>query len=186
MKPLAFDRQDRTQSAPSLLAKVQSESAKDGELMKRILEGTEHLDSWMIANRILPALPEIPVIDLSLTPPENERITATFAPLPDGSAFGRNVKGIWLALTAVAAQGEIEYIGQRYAAGNRWHAGFRATIRRSDSTLFPLAPLDLAKIWEKTTGVQPKGFDIGLLDQAEAYSLNALDTLIDTQGQLGL
>lgn len=185
MKPLAFDCQE-TQSAPSLLAKVQGESARDGELMKCILQGTEHIDSWLIAHRILPALPEIPVIDLSLTLGKNEPITATFAPLPDGSAFGCNVRGIWLALTTVEAQSEIDYIGQRYASGNRWHAGFRAAIRRSDATLFPLAPLDLAKIWEKTTSLQPKGFNVGLLDQAEAFSLNALDTLIDTQGQLGL
>lgn len=177
---------DWPQNAPLLLAQVVRESAKDGELINQILHGTQQFDSWIIANRILPFLDAIKTIGFSLVLSEAVQIDAALAPLPDGSAFACDAEGVWLALPAADARQEIDYVGQRYAAGNRWHEGFQANLRQPDDQRSLLTPLDLASIWEETTGTRPSGFDTGVLDRVRALGLDAIDRIFHTQGRLGL
>jgi hypothetical protein len=183
MSPVSFDR---AQSAPLLLAQVVRESAKDGEMIDQILHGTQHFDSWIIANRILPLLPETKTIGFSLALSDAQQVEVLLAPLVDGSAFACNADGVWLALAADDAQREIGHIGERYAVGDCWQEGFQASLKLVDETRRPLAPLDLASLWEEATGIRPPGFETGVLDHIRAYGLDTFDRIFHTQSRLGL
>ena len=183
MNPVSFDW---SQSAPLLLIEAVRESARDGELIDQILHGTQLFDSWVIANRILPVLPQAKTIDFRLSLSAGEQLQARLAPLTDGSAFACNADGVWLALAAGDAQREIGYIGERYAASNRWHDGFQASLHLGDDTGQPLAPLDLASFWEEATGARPVGFEQGFLDQVQSFGLEVIGRIFHSQGRLGL
>jgi len=177
---------DWSQSAPLLLAQAVHESARDGELIDQILHGTQLFDSWVIANRILPFLPQSRTISFCLALSAAEQLQARLAPLTDGSAFACTAEGVWLALAAADAQREIGHIGERYAAGKCWHEGFQANLHLVEDACRPLSPLDLANLWEEATGTRPAGFATGLLDHVQAFGLEAIDRIFHTPGRLGL
>ncbi len=76
---------DWPQGASSLLSQARCQCASDGELVRLILAGTHHLDSWLIENRVLPALQEKQLMTLRLhvnLPDHGER-SASLVPLPE-------------------------------------------------------------------------------------------------------
>ena len=80
---------DWPQGAASLLSQARQVSASDGELLRLILAETHNLDSWLIENRILPALREkgFPMLRFTLRIENQEARSAKLLPLPDGSAL---------------------------------------------------------------------------------------------------
>ena len=175
---------DWPQSAGALVLQAQS----GGDLAKLIMAGTSGIESWLIANRILPALQEkgIKRLGFSLETRHQEKRSASCIPLPDGSAFVCNVLGTWSALEKHEAAHEIEYIGSRYAPGKRWLAGFQATLTLPDGTVSSLTPAEVASIWAEITGSRLHGFDPGMLDYVEAIGYDVADRVFNTQGRLGL
>jgi len=175
---------DWPQSASALINQAQ----RCGDLAKLIMAGTTGIESWLIANRILPALKEkgIKRLGFSLESSRHEKRTASCIPLPDGSAFICNVLGTWSALEKSEAEHEIEYIGSRYAPGKRWLGNFQATLTLPDGTTSPLTPAEVASIWAEITGSRLHGFDPGVLDYVEAIGYDVADRVFNTQGRLGL
>lgn len=172
---------EQLKNAKILLAQVKQESAHNGELLKLILAGSLELDSWLIGHHLLPALREhdFKVFNFSRVPENGAERRVSLVPFPDSSAFVRDASGNWLALEPHEAISEIEYIGARYAPDNRWFHGFQADITTRDSPQTPITPFELATTWEKITGTRPRGFATGLLDQVEAFSLNAIGMAIN-------
>lgn len=179
---------DWPQSASSLLSQAQRQCASDGELVRLILSGTRHLDSWLIENRVLPSLREkqLRTLRLRLIVPEHGECSASLVPLPDASAFACSTEGLWSALEATETQHEIAYIGYRYAPGNRWLAGFQAMLQLADGTVCPVTPSGVARMWLEATGSSPAGFEDGALDHVQSLGLDVLDKAFNTQGRLGL
>ena len=175
---------DWPQSASALVHQAQS----GGDLAKLIMAGTVGIGSWLIANRILPALQEkgIKTLSFTLAARDQKERAAFCVPLPDGSAFVCNVQGTWSALEKHEAAHEIQYIGSRYAPGKRWLAGFQATLTLPDGTVSPLTPAEVASIWAEITGSRLHGFAPGVLDYVEAIGYDVADKVFNTQGRLGL
>lgn len=174
--------------AASLLAQAKRDSASSGELVKLIMAGTRRLDSWLIENRILPALQEkdVRALNFSLVASGHGQRTASIVPLLDGSAFACSASGRWSALDGHEALSAIQYVGFRYAPNNRWLPGFQATLQKPGASPVPVTPLEVATIWEKTTGSRPRGFATGIRDQMQAFGLRIIDSAFNTQGRLGL
>jgi hypothetical protein len=175
---------DWPQSASALVHQAQ----RGGDLAKLIMAGTVGIESWLIANRILPALDEKGVkrLGFSLKAPHQEKRSASCVPLPDGSAFVCNVLGTWSPLEKHEAAHEMEYIGSRYAPGKCWLGGFLATLSLPDGTASPLTPAEVAKLWMEITGSRLRGFEPGVLDYVEAIGYDVADRVFNTQGRLGL
>lgn len=111
---------DWPQSAGSLLSQARSACASDGEFLRLIMAGTHHIDSWLIENRLLPAVREkgLHMLRFTLRIENREERSAKLLPLPDGSAFACAADGSWSAFEARDASHEIAYIGYRYASGS--------------------------------------------------------------------
>ncbi|MFZ2268247.1 MAG: hypothetical protein WAV95_11785 [Azonexus sp.] len=171
------------QSAGALL----DQAKQGGDLVKLIMAGTHHLESWLIENRILPLLQthQLGILRFEAAQSDDKR-SASLAPLPDGSAFACNTDGLWSALASQDALLEIEHIGARFAPGDHWQRGFVAFFEQPDNVATPLPPLDVARLWEQTTGTRPGGFELGTLDQMEAFGLGIAKKLLHTQSRLGL
>lgn len=172
---------DWPQSAAALL----DQAKRSGDLVKLIMAGTHHLESWLIENRILPLLQARQLGILRFETGESRR-SASLAPLPDGTAFACNADGLWSALEQPEALMEIEHIGARFAPGNHWLRGFGASFRQPDESVVPLLPLDVARRWEEVTGHRPAGFEVSKLDQVEAFGLGVAEKLLHTKSRLGL
>lgn len=173
---------DWPQSAGALL-----EQAKKGaDLVKLITEGTTHIESWLIENRILPLLREHQLYILRFETVGQEIRSASLLPLPDGTAFACDCEGYWSVLEAAEALHEIEHIGSRFAPGDRWLNGFTALLRQPEEEDQPISPLEVAKIWQQITGTRPEGFEIGTLDQIEAIGKGVAGLLLHTKSGLGL
>lgn len=179
---MSFSTFDWPQGASSILAQVKA----DASIVKLILAGTSNVSSWVIENQILPSIQAKGISVLNFQLRSDEQRMASLAPLPDGSAFARNARMVWSALEPHEALEEIQYIGFRYSPGDRWQIGFDAWIQEPDGRLVPLAPLEVSKFWEKTTGLVPNGFKEGLLDRAGAFGHDMIDKVFHTQGRLGL
>jgi hypothetical protein len=179
--PFSFDW---PQSAKALLA----QSRNGVDLARLIMDGNTAIDSWLIAHRVLPALCEkgLATLCFSLDFQHQEKRLALCIPLPDGTAFIRNVLGLWSALDAPEAVAEIQYIGSRYAPGDHWLNSFEASLRLADGSCRPLKPGEVARFWAEQTGVRLSGFASGLLDHIEAIGHGVADKVFTTQGRLGL
>lgn len=173
---------DWPQSASSLL----SQAKQEGELVKLILAGNSHLESWLIENRILPALQKKGLQMLRFTLSGQGKRSASIVPLPDGSAFALSASGWWSALECHEALHEIHHIGARFAPSDRWLDGFEATLQQADNTWRSVTPSEVALFWEAVTGSRPAGFAVGVLDGIEAFGLDMIDKIFVTQGRLGL
>lgn len=181
MNTIPFDWQS---GAQALLNQAQ----QHGELAKLVMAGTHHVESWLIENRIMPALLQRPVHTLrfSLKGSAKEAQAITLLPLADGSAFACATSGIWSALAPAEALHEIQHIGFRFAPGAHWQEGFEAALYRPDHTAVTISPNEVAKLWEKVTGSRPQGFGEGTIDQLQAIGLGVIDKVFSSQGRLGL
>ena len=179
---------DWPQSAGSLLSQARSMSASDGEFMRLIMAGRRHIDSWLIENRVLPALREkgLHMLCFTLCIDNREARSAKLLPLPDGSAFACATHGSWSVFEAREASHEIAYIGYRYASGSHWPDEFQATLEFADGVARPLTPSEVAGIWREATGAQPAGYASGAVDHLQALGSELLDKAFSTQGRLGL
>jgi len=179
---------DWPQSAGSLLSQARSASASDGEFLRLIMAGTQHIDSWLIENRVLPALRKkgLHMLYFTVRIENREEAAAKLLPLPDGSALACAADGLWSAFEVRETLHEIAYIGYRYASGNRWQAGFQAMVQFADGTARPLTPSEVAGIWREATGVQPAGYASGAVDHLQALGSELLDKAFSTEGRLGL
>ena len=179
---------DWPQSAGSLLSQARSASAGDGEFLRLIMAGTCHVDSWLIENRVLPALREkgLHMLGFSLRIANRQERSAKLLPLPDGSAFACAADELWSALEARDALHEISYVGYRYASGNHWPDEFQATLQFADGLARLLTPSEVAGIWRDATGVQPAGYASGAVDHLQAWGSELLDKAFRAQGRLGL
>ncbi len=157
------------------------------DLVGLIMQGNADVESWLIAHEILPALAskELQQIELGQTSGNHPR-RAILVPLPDGSAFGCNDSGKWMALNPDEAIGEIQYIGFRYASGNRWTDNLEVSLTMPGGVRRVVEPFDVARLWQDATGQKPQGFDEGLLDKIEALGYSVVDKLFNTQGRLGI
>jgi hypothetical protein len=173
---------DWPQSAGALL-----NQAKNGaDLVKLITEGTTHIESWLIETRILPLLREHRLDILRFETVGQEIRSASLLALPDGTAFARDSEGYWSALAATDALHEIERIGSRFAPGDHWLNGFTARLQKAKGEDCLVSPLEVAKAWERTTGIWPAGFETGALDQMEAIGKGVAEKLLHTQSRLGI
>lgn len=181
MKEILFDW---PQTASALV-----HQAKTGcDLARLIMDGVAEVESWLIAHQILPMLREkgLKTIGFSMLVRRSDRRTAACIPLPDGSAFICNVLGSWMPLDPADAIHEMQYIGSRYAPGQRWHGGFEATLCEPEGPSAALTPVDLARFWMETTGAKLSGFETGFFDHIEAIGYDVADKMFTTQGRLGL
>jgi hypothetical protein len=179
---------DWPQSAGSLLSQARSASSSDGEIHRLIMAGTYHVDSWLIKNRVLPALQEkgLNMLHFSLRIENREERSAKLLPLPDGSALACAADGLWSVFDAHEALHEIAYIGYRYASGNYWPNEFQAMLQFTNGVARPLTPSEVARIWRESTGAQPAGYESGPVDHLQAFGSEMLDKVFNTQGRLGL
>ncbi|AXS80205.1 hypothetical protein [Dechloromonas sp. HYN0024] len=179
--PISFDW---PQSAGSLV-----DLAKGGvDLAGLIMGGTTTIESWLIAQRVLPALRDkgLATLCFNLDFHHQEKRSALCLPLPDGSAFICNALGVWSPLKKDEAAHEIQYIGSRYAPGDHWQGCFDACLCLPDGTSHPLTPCDVASFWAELTGERLSGFASGILDHLEAIGHGVVDKVFTTQGRLGL
>jgi len=178
-----FPQLDWPQSASVLL----DQAKQGGDLVKLIMAGTHHIESWLIENRVLPLLGthQLGVMRFEVSHGQEVR-TASLAPLPDGTAFACNTDGLWSAMLSEEALLEIQHIGARFAPGDHWQRGFSAHYRQAAGDNAPLTPLALADLWEQTTGKRPSGFAVGRLDEMEAFGLGIAEKLLHTKSRLGL
>lgn len=174
---------DWTQGAVAVVQQAKS----SGDLVRLIMDGVSEVESWLVVNRIIPALRErnIKTLHFSVERGADKR-AASLIPLADGSAFACNAQGAWFALARDEAAHEVEYIGSRYAPSDRWLAGFKATLDLPDGTETALTPTELARVWAEITGIRLSGFAVGFLDQIEAIGYDMADRVFHTQGRLGL
>jgi len=157
------------------------------DLAKLIMAGTSAIGSWIIANRILPAVHEKGLRTLTFSrDTHREKRSASCIPLPDGSAFICNVLGVWSPLEKHEATLEIQYIGSRYAPGDHWLPGFDAKLSLPDGTDSPVTPGQVARFWTELTGGSLRGFETGIFDHIEAIGHGVADKVFTTQGRLGL
>lgn len=183
---------DRALSLPqgtsSLLAEAKQEVVDNGELIKLVMSGVCHVDSWLIENRILPILQRANarILHLQVATGTGETRSASLIPLSDGSTFARSTSGLWFALDQREATAAIEHIGFRYAPQGRWEDGFLVSLEAPGNPPVPIGPFEVAAIWQEITGTKPSGFEDGLLDEIEAAGLKLIDMFFDTHGQLGL
>lgn len=174
---------DWPQSATSLLALAKQQT----DLVKLIMDGNTHIESWLIEHAILPALGAKQLKTLCFALAGAEPHTAAMVPLPDGSAFARSTLGTWFALEASEAAHEIQYLGGRFAPGNHWQSGFSASLQPADGAAPQLlTPAEVARQWLESTGLPLTGFEAGILDQVEALGMDLLDKAFNTRGRLGL
>lgn len=178
----------RPPSAAALLAQAKAESAANGELVRLVMGGIRRLDSWLIENRVLPALAGRPlkILEFSREYHHHEWRLAAILPLPDGSAFACSSSGRWSALDAHEALAAIQYVGSRYAPGDHWGHDFLATARTPGGNPVSLMPHEVVDAWEEVTGVRPHGFGTGVLDQVHAFGLHVIDRAFNSHGLLGL
>lgn len=179
---------DGTQGAASLLTQARQESIASGDLVRAVLGGTRRIDSWLIENRILPALQQrdIRTLHFALTTRGVGKRSAALVPLAEGEAFACSTSSRWSALSKLEAISAIQYIGLRYAPGNRWLRGFEATVQRFGELPQAVRPFDVASLWEEATGSRPAGFADGTLDEMEAMGMKLIGRIFNTQGRLGL
>lgn len=179
---------DPARNAVALLAQAKRAWAGGGEMVRVILAGTSQLDSWLIQNRIVPTLQQqaAKVLHLTLSAADQERRSVSLLPMPDGSAFACATTGFWSALEGHEALQEIQHIGFRYAPSDRWRGGFEAVVEHPDRAATPMSPADVAALWEAVTGCRPLGFAVGVVDQLQAFGLDVIDKVFNTQGRLGL
>lgn len=179
---------DWPQSAVGLLAQAKAASAASGELVKLVMSGIRRLDSWLIENRILPALAarDVRVLAFDVAALGHEHRTAALVPLPDGSALACSIAGRWSALDPQEARAAIQYIGFRFAPGDHWSRDFHAAVQTPGGTPAPAAPAEVAALWQEVTGVRPHGFEAGVLDQVQSFGLNVMDRAFNSHGLLGL
>lgn len=179
---------DWPQGASSLLSQTRSASADDGEFLRLIMAGTQHIDSWLIENKVLPALREkgLHVLHFTLHIDEGEDLSVKILPLPDGSAFACATDGLCSPFEAREALHEISYLGYRYAPRDDWQEGFQAVLQCADGASRPLAPSDVADFWRQTTGLQPDGYASGAIDHLQALGSEMLDKAFHARGRLGL
>jgi hypothetical protein len=173
---------DWPQSASSILAQAMA----DASIVKLILAGTSNVSSWVIENQVLPLIRAKGSSVLYFQVQSDEQRMASLAPLADGSAFARNANKVWFPLEPHEALEEIQYIGFRFAPGDRWRSGFDAWLQAEDGSSILLAPMEVAGIWERATGSVPNGFKEGLFDRAGALGHDLIDKIFNTQGRLGL
>ena len=175
---------DWPQSAAALL----EQAKQGGDLVKLIMAGTQHIESWLIENRILPLLQpyEPALLRFTISGQLREQRSASLLPLPDGSAFACSTDGLWSALEAADALHEIEHIGSRFAPGDHWLHGFAASVQWAGATAAEIRPMEVAGVWEKITGSKPGGFETSRLDQVEAYSFGVIDKMLHVKNRLGL
>lgn len=172
---------DWPQSAPELLRQAE----RNSNLVTLILAGASNPRSWLIAEQIVPMLRDKQFSSLEFRRTDSGTRSASLIPLPDGSAFACNTLGIWSALTPDEALDEIQYLGFKFAPGDRWLDGFEAQLVAASGDS-PLTPLALAQFWQLSTGSAPKGFESDALDNLQAYGLQAIDTIFQKKGRLGL
>ncbi|SBT10256.1 hypothetical protein ACCAA_920032 [Candidatus Accumulibacter aalborgensis] len=179
---------DWPQGAASLLSQARQVSASDGELLRLILAETHNLDSWLIENRILPALREkgFPMLRFTLRIENQEARSAKLLPLPDGSALACTADGLWSAFEVREAVHEIAYIGYRYAPSKHWQDAFQAMLQLANGSERPLTPAEVAGVWREATGGDPAGYASGAIDHLQALASELLDKAFNTQGRLGL
>lgn len=179
---------DWPQSAGSLLSQARSASSSGGEFHRLIMAGTYHVDSWLLENRVLPALREkgLSMLHFSLRIENQEERSAKLLPLPDGSALACAVDGLWSVFEAREALHEIAHIGYRYASGNHWPDAFQVMLQLTDGIARSLSPSEVAEIWREATGAQPAGFESGAVDHLLAFGSEVIDKVFNTQGRLGL
>ena len=172
---------------PNSASQLVSQAQSGVELAKLIMAGTSAIESWLIAHRIVPALREKGLGTLCFSvDAHHEKHAASCIPLPDGSAFICNVLGLWSPLEKPDATHEIEYIGSRYAPGDRWLSGFEATLNWPDGSSRLVTPGKVASFWKEVTGVRLSGFEAGICDHIEAVGHGVADKVFTTQGRLGL
>ena len=159
-----------------------------GGLARLIMDGTEHIESCLIEKHIVPFLLEkgIKTLHFALLAAGSPPRVVTLIPLADGSAVACATSGIWHALGTSEALHAIQHLGFRYAPSDRWQKGFEVTLVNPDNTSTPLTPGEVAKFWQETTGSLPQGYAEGVLDRIQAGSLDVMDKLFKTPGQLGL
>jgi len=180
---------DLSRSAPELLAQVEHEAATGGEMTRIILDGACEVDSELIRRHLLPLLMDQGCPRLRFTCPNPEpgpRLTAVLVLLPDGSAFGCDIRLRWMALTPEETRAIIEHIGHRYAPGNHWTGGFTACLDLPDEACQELSPKTLADLWQTLCGYRPTGFSDGLIDHLEAWGHAAYSHAFGDAGKLGL
>lgn len=179
---------DWPQSAAGLLAQAKAASATSGELVKLVMSGVRRLDSWLIENRVLPALADkqVRMLAFDVAAPHHEHRTAALVPLPDGSALACSIAGRWSALDPQEAKAAIQYIGFRFAPGDHWARDFHATVQTPGGTPLPVKPPEVADLWQEVTGIRPHGFEAGVLDQVQSFGLNVMDRAFNSHGLLGL
>lgn len=179
---------DWPQGAASLLSQARRASASDGELLRLILAETHNVDSWLIENRVLPALREkgLHTLRFTLRIENREERSAKLLPLPDGSALACTTDGLWSALEVREALHEIAYIGYRYAPSDRWQDAFQAMLESADGSERPLTPSAVAGVWREATGEPPAGYESGAIDHLQALGSELLDKAFNAQGRLGL
>ena len=172
---------------PNSAGQLVGQAHSGADLAKLIMSGTTAIESWLIDHRILPALREkgLATLCFCLDAPHEKR-AASCIPLPDGSAFICNALGVWSALDKSEAAHEIQYIGARYAPGDRWRSGFDVDLMFPDGTSGPVTPGKVASFWAELTGCLLSGFDAGILDHVEAIGHGVADKVFTTQGRLGL
>lgn len=180
MNPFSFDW-------PTSARQLVGQARSGVELAKLIMSGTTAIESWLIEQRILPALREkgLAMLCFSLDT-HHEKHAASCIPLPDGSAFICNVLGLWSPLEKQDATHELQYIGSRYAPGDHWLNGFAATLSLPDGSGQPMTPGKVASFWAELTGVRLSGFETGIFDHLEAIGHSVADKVFTTQGRLGL
>jgi len=172
---------------PSSASQLVSQAQSGVELAKLIMSGTTAIESWLIVQRIVPALHEKGLATLCFSrDAHREKNTASCIPLPDGSAFICNVRGLWSPLEKYDATHEIEYIGSRYAPGDHWLSGFDVTLKLPDGSSRPMTPGKVASFWAEVTGVRLSGFETGIFDHIDAIGHSVADKVFTTQGRLGL
>ncbi|WP_300454704.1 hypothetical protein [Accumulibacter sp.] len=152
------------------------------------MAGTQHIDSWLIENRVLPALRENGrrMLRFSLRIDDGDELSAKLMPLPDGSALACPVDGSWSACEAGEAAHEVAYIGYRYASGNQWTDGFQATRQLAEGSGKALTPSTVATVWQEFGGTRPASYSSGAIGQLQALGSEVLDKAFNTGGRLGL
>ena len=172
---------------PSSASQLVSQAQSGVDLAKLIMAGTSTIVSWIIANRILPAVHKKGLRTLTFSRDVHREIhSASCIPLPDGSAFICNVLGVWSPLEKHEATLEIQYIGSRFAPGDHWVPGFDVKLSLPDGTAGPVSPAKLAHFWTELTGVRLRGFETGIFDHIEAFGQGVANKVFTTQCRLGL
>jgi hypothetical protein len=172
---------------PISASQLVTQAEQGVNLAKLVMDGTMAVESWIIANRIVPALHEKGLKTLVFShDTHHEKRCASCIPMPDGSAFICSVLGVWSPLEKYDAAHEVQYLGSRYAPGDHWSRGFDAMLSLPDGASQSVTPGEVARFWAEVTGIRLSGFETGIFDHIEAIGHGVADTVFTTQGRLGL